>query len=292
MKKPGFVDLHSHSTASDGTDAPAAVIRLAAAAGLSAISLTDHDTIGGLDAAAVEAVNVGIDFLPGIEISCSYPRPGTMHLLGYGIDPASESLGRVLTSLIEARNERNLRIVEQLQKQGIAITMEDVIRASGGGVVGRPHIARVLLDRGAVKTSAEAFNKYLGGGAKNYIDKERLTASEAIRLIHDAGGLVSLAHPSQLKRQNRLQLQHAIKDLADMGLDAVECIHSDHRDSYVDELEELSRRYGLLTTGGSDYHGAAKRHIRLGFARERRIPREWFDRLQSAVLAKRQGKRV
>jgi 3',5'-nucleoside bisphosphate phosphatase len=281
-----FVDLHSHSTASDGTDSPAELIRKAKAAGLSAIALTDHDTVAGVEHAEDEARKIGIDFLPGIEISCGYPRPGTMHLLGYGVDPAHPALLNTLSELVEARNARNAKLLNLLQKQGIAITMEMVQEASGGGVVGRPHFAKVLMNLGIVKTNAQAFAHYLGGGATNYIDKERLMPGQAIKLIHDAGGVVSLAHPVQLRRTNRLQLQHAIKDLVDMGLDAIECIHSDHRDSVVAELEEFADRYGLLKTGGSDYHGAAKRHIQLGFARQRRVPRDWFDRIRRKLGSK------
>jgi len=282
-----FVDLHSHSKASDGTDAPEELVRKSKEAGLSAISLTDHDTVAGVRAAAAEAEKIGIDFLPGIEISCAYPRPGTMHLLGYGIDPDNLKLSRTLDELIIARNARNAKLLDLLQKQGVPITMENVVAASGGGVVGRPHFAKVLIDLGVVKTNAQAFAHFLGGGSTNHVDKERLMPGEAIDLIHQAGGVVSLAHPVQLKRTNRLQLQNAIKDLADMGLDAIECVHSDHRDSVVDELEGYASRFDLLKTGGSDYHGQAKRHIRLGFARERRVPREWFDALRSKIAGKR-----
>jgi predicted metal-dependent phosphoesterase TrpH len=272
-----FVDLHTHSTASDGTIEPDAVVRLALEAGLTAVALTDHDTIAGIEPAQAEAKRLGIDFIAGIEISCEYPRPGTMHLLGYGIDPTSQSFRRTLADLVEARDERNARIVKILQSQGIPIKLERVTEIAGGGVVGRPHIARALVELNVVKRPMQAFKKYLGPEGIAYVDKERLDAKQAIELIHSAGGIVSLAHPTQLRKQNRAQLRNEIKNLADIGLDAVEVIHSDHRESTVQELSEWAEKYGLLTTGGSDFHGSAKPHISIGWANRRRVPREWFD---------------
>jgi predicted metal-dependent phosphoesterase TrpH len=149
-----FVDLHCHSTASDGTLAPADVVRLAKESELSAMSLTDHDTIAGIAQARDEAAKLGIDFLPGIEISCMYPRPGTMHLLGYGIDPASADLRAMTERLVHARDVRNAKIIEQLNVLGVSITLDEVNAAAGGEVIGRPHIADVLVKRQRSETVA------------------------------------------------------------------------------------------------------------------------------------------
>jgi predicted metal-dependent phosphoesterase TrpH len=273
-----FVDLHCHSTASDGTLAPAAVVRLAQRSGLSALSLTDHDTIGGIEEAAAEAALLGLDFLPGIEISCEFAR-GTMHLLGYGIDPASTVLRDLTRRLIEARDDRNPRIIRKLNELGVAITMQEVEAESGDGVVGRPHIAAILVRKGYVSSIKQAFDKYLGTGALAYFDKERILPREAFDLVHRSGGLPVLAHPVQLRAENDAQLERIIKDCADMGLIGLEVIHSDHTAELVDKYSKLADKLGLLKTGGSDFHGSNKTNIQLGIANGRRVPREWFDAL-------------
>ena len=273
-----FVDLHCHSTASDGTLAPADVVRLAQSSGLSALALTDHDTIGGIEEAAAEAAAIGLDFLPGIEISCDFPT-GTMHLLGYGVDPASVVLRDLTRRLIEARDDRNPRIVRKLNELNVAITMPEVEAEAGGGVVGRPHIAALLMRKGYVSSIKQAFDKYLGKGAAAYFDKERIAPREAFDLIHRSGGLPVLAHPVQLRAGNDAELARIIKDCADLGLIGLEVIHSDHTAELVDKYSAIADKFGLLKTGGSDFHGTNKKNIELGIANGRRVPREWFDRL-------------
>ena len=275
-----FVDLHCHSTASDGTTPPRELIRIAKTNALTAIALTDHDTIAGVADAADEAKKLGIDFLPGIEISCEYPRPGTLHMLGYGIDPTNATLASMTGDLIANRNARNDKMITLLRGQGVPITIEMVKSAAKGDVIGRPHFARVMVDLKIVKNYAEAFGKYLGSGGSAYVDKEQLSARRAIEMIHAAGGLAAIAHPTQLRKANSAQLRQEIKMLADYGLDAVEVVHSDHRESVVDELSDLADDFGLLKTGGSDFHGGSKPHIMLGRAFDgRRIPREFYDSL-------------
>jgi len=258
---------------------PAEVVRLAKEMGLSGLALTDHDTAAGCAEAEAEAHHVGIDFLCGIEISCHYPRPGTMHLLGYGIDPNSPRLRNLTTTLIEGRDRRNDEMVRRLNDIGIPITLDDVRNEAGGQVIGRPHIAAALVRRGIVSNTGEAFRHYIGSGGTVWVDKEQLSSRQAIEMIHEAGGLAVLAHPTQLRKTNDAQLACTIKDLADMGLDGLEVIHSDHRESFVDKMMEFAKRYGLLMTGGSDFHGGAKPHIQLGRAGRRRIPRKFFDAL-------------
>lgn len=283
-----FVDLHCHSTASDGTTPPRELLRIAKANGLTALALTDHDTVAGIADAADEAKNLGIDFLTGIEISCEYPKPGTLHMLGYGVDPTNPTLATMTQTLIAGRNERNDKIIKLLNEQGVPITIERVKAAAKGDVIGRPHFARVLVDLGAAKDYAEAFGKFLGTGGSAFVDKEQLTARRAIEMIHAAGGLAAIAHPTQLRKENSAQLRQEIKTLADYGIDAVEVIHSDHRPGVVEQLTGLADEFGLLKTGGSDFHGGVKPHISLGRAYDgERIPRSYYEAIIERLAASR-----
>jgi len=280
-----YVDLHCHSTASDGTLPPAEVVRLAKQSGLVGLALTDHDTIGGVEEAAAEAQRLGLTFLVGIEISCEYPAPGTMHILGYGVDPQSPTLRDLTRRLLEGRDNRNPRIIQKLNELGVSITMREVEEEARTGAVdktkpiGRPHIAAVLVRKGYVSSIKQAFDKYLAQGGAAYFDKERLTMREAMDLIRQSGGMPVLAHPVQLRTENDAQLERVVKDLVDLGLVGLEVIHSDHDAGLAEKYSRLADRYGLLKTGGSDFHGTNKKDIRLGLANGRRIPREFLDRL-------------
>ena len=285
------VDLHCHSTASDGTTRPADVVRLAAASGLGALSLTDHDTVAGVPEAAAEAARLGLDFLPGIELSCSFPRPGTLHLLGYGVDPDSPALRRLIAEQSAGRDARNRMILDRLNRIGVAITWDDVLEAAGGaataGSIGRPHLAAALVRRGHVVSSRQAFDLYLGGAGGAYVDTNRLSADRAIATVRAAGGLASLAHPLLLRRQTPGQLEAMVRELADQGLEAIETVHSSHDADTVARLTRLADRLELLTTGGSDYHGAAKPGIRLGRPAGRDVPREFFDAIVGRIRGRR-----
>ncbi|MBC8106070.1 MAG: PHP domain-containing protein, partial [Anaerolineae bacterium] len=263
------VDLHCHSTASDGTLVPRDVVRLAKDSGLSALALTDHDTVAGLREAAVHAADLGLDFLTGIEISCEFPRPGTMHMLGYGIDPDSATLRVLTTALLSARGDRNPQIVEKLNELGVNVTMDEWREEAKGGVLGRPHLAAILLRKGVVKSRQEAFDRYIGEGGVAYFDKERITSRRAITMIREAGGVAVLAHPTQLRRENFPQVETILKNLVDEGLAGVEVIHSDHDETWTRELERMADRFKILKTGGSDFHGSNKPDIQLGVARGR-----------------------
>ncbi|MFI4860064.1 MAG: PHP domain-containing protein [Phycisphaerales bacterium JB063] len=285
-------DLHMHSTASDGTDAPGDLARLAKDAGLAGFALTDHDTTAGLDAAAKSAKRLRIKFVPGIELSAdpgSIARPeaggsagdkpsvGTLHILGYHIrhdDPGLAALGEQLRA---ARATRNPEVVEKLQALGVKIEYDEVLAAAGvpenarhdadaidatGIIVGRPHIAQVLITKGYVKSVHEAFAKYIGFGGAAHTRKDRLTAQQAIDAIHTAGGAAVLAHPVQLRLAEDL-LEHAVARLSDLGLDGIETRHSDHSPADTEQFTDYAERFGLVTTGGSDYHGSRK-HVALG----------------------------
>jgi len=281
-----FVDLHCHSTASDGTLAPRDVVRLAKKSNLTALALTDHDTVAGCADAADEARKIGVDFLCGIEISAEYPHPGTMHILGYGVDPDSPQLKNLTETLIAGRDNRNPRIVAKLNEMGVAVTMKEWEDEAKGVVLGRPHLAAVLVRKGYVSSIKQAFDKYIGQGAPAYFDNERLTPKQAIERISAARGLAVLAHPIQLRTSNDAQLEQTVKNLADLGLAGIETIHSDHDASWVEKCTRIAEKFNLLKTGGSDFHGSNKPNIELGVANKRRVPRELFDsltqRLQSA----------
>jgi predicted metal-dependent phosphoesterase TrpH len=280
-----FVDLHTHSTASDGTLAPAALVRMAAEKGLTALALTDHDTIAGVTEAAAAAQKAGIDFLPGIEISAEFPRPGTMHLLGYGIDPNSQILTNLTTTLLAGRDNRNPQIVQKLNELGMKVTMQEWHDEAKGSVLGRPQLAAILLRKGYVSSIKQAFDRFIGQGAPAYFDKERLLPKQAIQMILDSGGIPVLAHPWQLRYENDAQLERIVRDLIDLGLAGIEVIHSDHDALKIKQYMELAQRFGLLKTGGSDFHGTNKPHVQLGVANGQRIPRQWFDDLNAAVHA-------
>jgi len=274
-----FIDLHSHSTASDGTLAPAHVVQLAHERGLSALALTDHDTVAGIGEAAEEARRLNIDFVPGIEISAEYPHPGTLHLLGYGVDPDSLALRDLTQTLLEGRDNRNPRIIAKLKDLGVHISMDEVEAQAGGNVIGRPHIAAILMRKGYVNSIKQAFDKYLAPGGLAYFDKERLSPKRAVEMIRESGGVPVLAHPVQLRTDNGAQLERVVKDLIDLGLQGLEVIHSDHDAKLVAKFTALADRFGLLKTGGSDFHGTNKKDIDLGVANGRRIPREFYDEL-------------
>ena len=279
MHATGEIDLHCHSTASDGTLRPADVVRLAHRSGLSGLALTDHDTVAGVAEAAREAASLGIDFLPGIEVSCAFPRPGTFHLLGYGMDLKSPALRKLVRTLEAAREERAAMIVHRLNALGVDVTLQEA-RAEAGemATIGRPHLAALLVRKGHVASTRDAFTRFLGGGGAAYVDTAPLSPEQAIELIRDAGGLASLAHPFQLRRREFSQLEALVRELAGQGMEGIETLHGSHDAEQVHRLTRLADRLDLLTTGGSDFHGANKAWIRLGEAGGRRvIPREFFD---------------
>ncbi len=278
-------DLHMHSTASDGTDHPAHLPQLVQQAGLHAFALTDHDTTAGIADAQHAADTLGIRFVPGIELSADPDifqtgQPiGTLHILGYNIDPQNKSLQQLCDRLRQARNDRNPAILAKLQTLGVRIRYEDVLAQANNtadqrprnAVVGRPHIARALIDKGYVKTMHEAFQKYLGSQGAAYVRKDRLKARDAIAAIHAAGGLAVLAHPVQLKLDEE-SLEHTLAALVEAGLDGIETHHSDHEPSDTERFTHFAERFHLHTTGGSDYHGSNK-SVALGSPR---VPLDWF----------------
>ncbi len=295
-----FVDLHTHSTASDGTFSPTELMRAAKAAGLVGIALTDHDTGNGLQEAAAEAARLGIRFVPGIEISADFPAPGQLHILGHFIEPGSPALHKMSTILLDSRNERNPKIIERLNQLGCNITMaqvEAIARehvASGKPVViGRPHIAEALFRANCVASVRQAFDVYLGTTGAAYFPKERLTPRQAIECIHEAGGLATIAHAVHLQAENPAHLQTIVGNLAEAGMDGIEVWHSDHDEKYVKLTLDLAKRYNLVTTGGSDFHGRPKPDVMLGRGKNNvRVPVDVLDRLEARWKQRRRAEPV
>lgn len=258
------IDLHTHSTASDGTLTPTELMRAAREAGLSAIALTDHDTFDGLPEARAEAARQGIELIPGCELSLDYGGLPT-HMLALFVDERPGRLVGELTRVMEARARRNEIMLEKLRTVGVHLRREDVERHATG-VVGRPHMAQAMLEAGIVRTFDEAFNRFLGSGGLAYVPKAKLTPAEAIQAIQADGGLAVLAHPYLLSQQPR-QIEAILTDLAALGLDGVEVYYTEHSDKYTALLAALAERLGLLASGGSDYHGAVKPGVHLGRGR-------------------------
>ncbi len=275
------IDLHTHTTASDGSFTPSQLVRYAKEKGLRAIAITDHDTIEGNEEALQAGISEEIEVVPGIEISVDY-SPGSMHMLGYFIDTKDPGLNERLALLQGSRSDRNPRIIEKLNELGIAITYDEVVKISGGGQVGRPHIAQVLMHRGYTRTIQEAFDKYLGKGAPAYFDKFRLTASDAIAMIRDAGGIPVLAHPFTLKCKSTKVLEKLIRELTDQGLQGIEAYYTEHNERQTSRYLRLAEQNNLLVTGGSDFHGANMAGVDLGRGRGNlTIPDKLFENLKA-----------
>lgn len=270
-----FVDLHTHSTASDGTRAPADVVRAAHAAALWAIALTDHDSVAGLAEARAIGAQVGIRVVTGVELSAVEGELET-HILGLHLSELSE-LEHRLIGLREMRVNRASRMVERLNALGVRVTFEAVLGHAAGGAVGRPHIARALVAGGWVRDFREAFDRYLGNGKAAFVPKERLALSEAISLIHRAGGLAVLAHPCQLGTRDR------IGPLAALGLDGVEVLHPSHSWDDSQRIDALASEFDLVRSGGSDWHGAADGARALGMMR---VPSQWLTDQEERVATR------
>jgi predicted metal-dependent phosphoesterase TrpH len=261
----GFVDLHLHTSASDGVLSPSRIVRYAKEKGLKAIAITDHDTIDGNAEALNEGAKVDLEVIPGVEISAQFDL-GSMHILGFFIDIGNKSIKERLSLLQETRAKRNPKMVEKLRELGVEISYDEVLHASGGGQVGRPHFAQVLLKKGYIHTVQEAFDRYLGKGAPAYVDKFRFAPKEAMGLIREARGIPVLAHPFTLHIPSQHQLNALLAELVRWGLMGIEVYYPEHTEDQIALYKDLAEKHGLLVTGGSDYHGieADKAEIGIG----------------------------
>lgn len=280
-----MVDLHCHSSCSDGTDAPEALARIAAEKGLSAVVLTDHDTDAGSDRFIAAAAALGVRSVRGMELSADVPEH-TVHLLAYGFDPANSALSDAVRQVREGRTVRNEKILEKLKEHGFPVTMEEVrAEAEGAAVIARPHIARVLVKKRFARDRIDAFDRFLSKGGIAYTERFRLSPETCIELVRAAGGVVSLAHPMQT-RFNRSRMRKFVKRLAEVGLGGIEVHYPGHLPGIFHEYSELAREFNLVTTGGSDYHGANHPGVSLGTAYgSLAVPDSCFDALCARIGA-------
>jgi hypothetical protein len=258
-----YIDLHTHSTCSDGTTTPSDLIREATEADLCAISLTDHDTMAGVTEAISAGDKAGIEVIPGVELSANHDGQA-VHILGYGLDRFNPDLLALLTELQLIREERNRQILAKLAKLNIKIDLDE-LRADTSGLIGRPHIARILVRQKVVRSFDQAFRKYLGKDGLAYAAAARFPATETIRRIKQAGGLAVLAHPTTLTK-SFTRISEIIKYLHKHGLDGIEAIYPGHSKKTCKSLTSLAEELDLIITGGSDFHGTIKQGISIGGA--------------------------
>ncbi len=286
-----MIDLHTHTTASDGTFEPRRLVNAACEAGLEALAITDHDDVQGYEEAAGAARDNGLDLVCGIELSTRLPRTAgrrgkSVHILGYFLDaPPSESFRAWLKQIQDARRDRNRRLVERLRDLGVGISLEEV-QEIGRNMTGRPHFAKLLVRKGYVSSYQEAFDVYLDESAKAYVQRLEPSVPEGIWRIRSGNGVAVLAHPIRLKVRDPDEEARLIRWMCDEGLQGIEVHHPDQ--APADELRYLAaaEKLGLAVTGGSDFHGDLKPQVKLGTGTgSLAIPREVLDRLRDSVRA-------
>ncbi|MBI2437290.1 MAG: PHP domain-containing protein [Lentisphaerae bacterium] len=259
-----MIDLHTHSTFSDGSLTPEQLVREAERAQLSALALTDHDSLGGLERFTAAWAKTSVRGVPGVEISVDcQPSNATMHLLGYFIDQADAQLNEHINRLQEGRQRRNNEILKRLNAMGLALTLNEVAAFAGENNVGRLHFAQALVARGYVHTNQEAFDKYLAKGKSGYVNRLRLTPANAVAMIRKASGVAVLAHPFTLNL-SKPELAKCVDELVQAGLQGVEVYYPQHSPKMVRQYLELARQFHLVVTGGTDFHGAPIPDIKLG----------------------------
>ena len=265
MQYPPIVDLHVHSTASDGTYTPEEVAKLAKTIGLSAIALTDHDTIDGLDTFQKTGNTLGIETITGIEFAAlweKHHRP-EIHIVGLGFDPDHPALLERMKDIQNSRDVRNQKMCEKLSSIGLHITLDEVAANAGGEIITRAHFANVLLKKGYIAKKEDAFSRYISTGLPGYVEREFLSPELCIRTIKEAGGAAVLAHPT-LYGLNMAQLEELCEELIPYGLDGIECQYSTYSSAETKTITTLAEKMNLLPSGGSDFHGKNKPNIHLG----------------------------
>lgn len=284
-----YIDLHTHSTASDGTLSPGELLALAAGSGIAALALTDHDSVAGLDEAEAAAKRLGLEFIRGCELSCT-AEYGNVHILGLWLPRDIPEFEQSLVWLQAERKRRNQRIAEKLEKLGLDISLAELPQNLNSP--GRPHIAGLLLRKGYVKSIREAFQRFLGRGKAAYFPKEAYAPAEAVKLLARARALVVLAHPMLIQAPGEILpgwLEKLVQELAPLGLDALEAYHSEHSNADVRLVLALADKYKLLVSGGSDFHGGNKPEIRLGRGRGGlRVPACILEKLRAGAKKKQQ----
>ncbi len=281
------IDLHIHTTASDGADSPAEVVRRARELDLAAVAITDHDTVAGCAEAMAEGEKLGVEVVPGIELSSRYGR--TIHILGYFVRTGSPAFTRVLDSILAERNDRNRRMAALMAADGIPVDYEEMLLRFGPSI-GRPNFGRVLVELGYAESVQDAFDRYIEKGQRYYLPRKMLSIERSVEVIREAGGVPVLAHPYQYKLEESA-LRQLIEHCMDHGLLGMECRYSLYNEEQSLWLRNLAREYGLLPTGGSDYHGGNKPEIALGTGKgDLAVPAAWLEELRGmAVSARRRS---
>ncbi|MBU0944907.1 MAG: PHP domain-containing protein [Proteobacteria bacterium] len=284
------IDLHTHSHYSDGTKSPTELVRLAASSGVSALSLTDHDTMGGVEEAVLVGIEYGVEVVPGLELSVVHKQK-SLHILGYWMDPEHGELSAALTVLQRARDQRNGKIITKLQALGIDASAHELAEISGVGQTGRPHIAKLLMAHGVVRSMQQAFDEYLKKDARAYVDRFAYSAEEAIGLIVRAGGIAVLAHPVQVdKTLNSLPALLAV--LKDFGLEGIETFYPTQSKKMRKKIRQLADVFDLVLTGGSDYHGDIRPGTRLAGGNNVFVPPGLLDKMKARLQQRLYPSRV
>lgn len=279
------VDLHVHSTASDGSVDPAELVTMALSKGLGAFALTDHDTQEGVPAAAESAARRGLDLIPGTELSLNYDDGG-MHLVVLWLDLGDGPLQDRLGALQNGRSARNIGIIERLTDLEMPLTIEDVLEEAGGGTVGRPHIAAVMVTKGYVPDIRTAFDEWLGNNKPAYVSRPRLEPEEAIGLARESGAVPVLAHPHTLGINRATEMADLLDRLVGYGLVGLEAIYPSYRRHEREGYADLARRFGLVPSGGSDYHGSYKPEVDLGTGHgDLVVPNSVLDELRGYAVS-------
>ncbi len=271
-----FADLHTHTYHSDGTRSPREVIDVARSHGIDIVAISDHDNLAAYFETKSHADSVGVTLVPAMELSCGFAGVD-VHILAYAFDPLDPRIDQRLRSFREARQRRGQAIVEKLRGLGVKIRPERVDELAAGGAVGRPHVARALVEAGHVRTVSEAFDVYLAGGKPAYVEKARFQIADAVELIHSAGGVTSVAHPASYPDHSSI-----VPQLLDAGIDAVEVLHPDVDDAERERYTNLARFRGKFITGGSDDHGTVKAKETLGTFK---VPESWIGPILDRVSA-------
>ena len=261
-----MIDLHTHSTASDGSETPAAVVQMAAAAGLTAIALTDHDTQSGIAEARAEAHSNGLELIPGTELSVEWDQ-GAMHMVVLFLEPGPGPLQDRLAELRSGRDERNLRIIQRLAELDLPVSEQEILDLAAGESVGRPHIAAVMVSHGYVESIVDAFDQYLAWGKPAYMARPRLSPEVAIGLARESKAVPILAHPHTLRLNTSDDVSATLRRLSGAGLVGMECYYPLYSPMEREGYAALAGRFGLRASGGSDYHGSYKPDVELGVGR-------------------------
>ena len=279
------IDLHIHTTASDGTASPAQVVRMAGELGLSAISVADHDTVSGCAEAMAEGQALGVEVVPGVEFSSRYGR--TIHILGYFLNTESPALTRVLDWIVAERDQRNEKMAALMAADGIPVDYAEM-KARFGPVIGRPNFGQLLVTLGYAESVQDAFDRYIEKGQPYYLPRKMLSIERSVEVIREAGGVPVLAHPFQYRLEEPA-LRQLIEHCMDHGLLGLECRYSLYDEQQSQYLLSLAREYSLAPTGGSDFHGSNKPHIRLGVGTgSLAVPAEWLEGLRALAASTKQ----